>query len=249
VRLLHADLFAIRRIPGTLVGEPTFAPCGILRISFVGRIGHVQISWLMAPAAREQGMPVAAPRAAARTFGRLVSDEKVERVRDRPRGCPSRLVPTWSRVRLSHPAAGMVSVLRFCGCAPENRPPTAPGAPSWPSYGRYALIAEFRYEVNTSLRHELEVRAPRREKASTLKRLRRSGGAHFSRAVGAQSRNLHPGTGQFVRKTHKLSAAYAHRRGCLRASARAAATAAGHCGLSLPRHRNSPSRAHRRACN
>jgi hypothetical protein len=27
---------------GTLVGEPTFAPRGILRISFVGWIGHVQ---------------------------------------------------------------------------------------------------------------------------------------------------------------------------------------------------------------
>jgi hypothetical protein len=100
----------------------------------------------------------------------------------------------------------MVSVLRFCGCAPENRPPTAPGAPSWPSYGRYALIAEFRYEVNTSLRHELEVRAPRMEKASTLKRLRRSGGAHFSRAVGAQKPQSAPWDGAICQEnTQALS--------------------------------------------
>jgi hypothetical protein len=36
---------------------------------------------LVALAAREQGMPIAAPRAAARTFGRLVGDEEIERVR------------------------------------------------------------------------------------------------------------------------------------------------------------------------
>jgi hypothetical protein len=35
---------------------------------------------------REQAMPVAAPRAAARTFGRLVGDEKIERARSR--ACP-----------------------------------------------------------------------------------------------------------------------------------------------------------------
>ena len=41
VSLLHADPFAIGLIPSPLVGEPPFAPCGILCVSVVGRIGQV----------------------------------------------------------------------------------------------------------------------------------------------------------------------------------------------------------------
>jgi hypothetical protein len=66
---VRVDPFAISRIPDAENGILPFAPCGILRISFVGWIGHVQISRLSRARLRAQGMPVAAPRAAAGTFG------------------------------------------------------------------------------------------------------------------------------------------------------------------------------------
>src|SRR5262245_32664785 len=61
----------------------------------------------------------------------------------------------------------------------RNRPPTARGGPSWPSYGRYALILYIRYEVKMIVQYECEALSPRVENASMLNRLQRSGRGPF----------------------------------------------------------------------
>jgi hypothetical protein len=90
-------------------------------------------------------------------------------------------------------ARGWSRYLGFCGCASGEPAPDCPGGPSWPSYGRYALIAEFRYAVNMIVRYELEVRAPRvKMRARSTACHDREGTVSVLRPVH-QSRYLQPG--------------------------------------------------------